>query len=156
TPGRDLFMDRKCFLFPSRRRRSDRATRDRRPRLDALELRTVLSAAALNFVPLPGSVALGSLPESAPFALPPGFTQEVVQSRLLDPDLLANNDMNTLNETGPDAGRYLFTASEVGSDAGVSRTDLWTGDTIVLAQRSDFNSVDPVRWTPWGTLLFGE
>src|SRR5262249_53719718 len=110
TPGRDLLMDRKRFLFPSHRGRSDRVTRDQRPRWDALELRTVLSAAELNFVPLPGSVALGSLPESAPFALPPGFTQEVVQSRFLDPDLLATNDMNTLNETDPDAGRYLFTA----------------------------------------------
>src|SRR5262245_45495079 len=127
-----------------------------KPSCEELEHRLVLSASTLSFTPLPSSVALGSLPESAPFSLPSGFTQTVIQSRQGDPDVLDNLDMNTLNETGPDAGRYLFTASETGSNAGVVRHDLVTGDTVVISRRADYERFDGIRWTPWGTLLVAE
>jgi secreted PhoX family phosphatase len=35
-------------------------------------------------------------------------------------------------------------------------TDLKTGITKTIAQRADWESLDPTAWTPWGTLLFGE
>src|SRR5262245_39273173 len=127
-----------------------------KPSCEELEHRLVLSASTLSFTPLASSVALGTLPESAPFSLPSGFSQTVIQSRQGDADVLDNLDMNTLNETGPDAGRYLFTASETGSNAGVIRHDLVTGDTVVISRRADYERFDGIRWTPWGTVLVAE
>ena len=40
-------------------------------------------------------------------------------------------DMNTVNETGPHAGRYLFSPFESGQ-SGIQRTDLSTGETETL------------------------
>ena len=31
-----------------------------------------------------------------------------------------------------------------------------TGQTKIIAQRADWESLDPIVWTPWGTLLFAE
>ena len=42
-----------------------------------------------------------------------------------------NWDMNTVNETGPHKGRYLFTVFETGQ-AGVQRHDLLTGATDTI------------------------
>jgi hypothetical protein len=57
--------------------------------------------------------------------------------------------MITANETGPDAGRYLFSPFET-SAAGVQRTDLMTGLTKTLVQpgTQGFVSGDASRWTP--------
>lgn len=66
--------------------------------------------------------------------------------------------MNTVNETGPDRGRYLFTPFEE-DWAGVQRHDLWTGetDTIWVAPTQNAaQSFDPSFWTPWGTLVVAE
>ena len=115
-----------------------------------------------NFTALPGNVAAGSLPESAPLQLSsPLFSQKVVADRNTQ---LANGqsnsgnwDMITANENGPDAGRYLFMPFETGS-GGVQRTDLWTGitKTIVQSGTQGFVSGDFSRWTPWGTYMTAE
>jgi hypothetical protein len=88
-----------------------------------------------------------------PFVLPAGFTQSNVAS---EPDYADVPDMITQNESGVDKGRYLYQVHEVGSNGSLSVTDLATGVTKTIARRSDWESLDPVRWTPWGTLLIGE
>ena len=67
-------------------------------------------------------------------------------------------DMLTVNENGPDKGRYLFSVFETGQ-SGVQRQDLRTGQTdtiwISLAPGGAV-SFDPSYWTPWGTFVTGE
>jgi len=87
-----------------------------------------------------------------PFVIPAGFKQTIVAS---EPAFANDPDMNTENETGPNAGRYLYRPTE-GSVGEVSVTDLATGATKRLAFRPDWESMDPIAWTPWGTLLVGE
>lgn len=63
------------------------------------------------------------------------------------------NDMIALDPTG----RFLFTVSETGSNGAVTKVDLETGEKTILAQRSDWNRLDPVKWyAPSGTLLIAE
>ena len=118
-----------------------------------------------DFTPLGASVAGGSLPEDRPFQLSSSsFRQETLNAN----DLGAQNggvrlgdnwDMNTLNENGPQAGRYLFTPYEVFSvstpAAGVRRLDVTTGkaETIVAEGAQGFVAGDASRWTPFGTYL---
>jgi hypothetical protein len=114
------------------------------------------SAKAGEFAPLVSSVACtagGNV--NALFAIPAGFTQANIAS---EPDYLGNPDMITQNETGPEAGRYIFQTHELGlnSNTGVSVTDLVTGTTKMLVQRNDWGSLDGIAWTPWGTVLFAE
>jgi uncharacterized protein len=72
-----------------------------------------------------------------------------------------NWDMVTSNETGPDAGRYLFMPFETGT-AGVQRVDLQDPNyntrtvTIVAPGTDGFVSGDASRWTPWGGYLTAE
>ncbi len=65
--------------------------------------------------------------------------------------------MNTLNENGPSAGRYLFHPYETGT-AGVMRLDRSTGQgvTIVPEGTQGFVNGDASRWTPFGTYLTAE
>ena len=115
-----------------------------------------------NFSALAGNVAAGSLPESAPLKLSsPFFSQKVLADRVTQ---LANGesnsgnwDMITANETGSDAGRYLYAPFETGA-GGVQRTDLWTGitKTIVQSGTQGFVAGDFSRWTPWGTYMTAE
>jgi secreted PhoX family phosphatase len=67
-------------------------------------------------------------------------------------------DMNTVNETGRDKGRYLFTVFE-SFQSGVQRHDLLTRttDTIwhSLASGAEVR-FDACYWTPWGTLITAE
>ncbi|MBP6097425.1 MAG: DUF839 domain-containing protein [Methyloversatilis sp.] len=115
-----------------------------------------------NFTALAGNVAAGSLPESAPLQLSsPFFSQKVLADRVTQ---LANGesnsgnwDMITANETGVDAGRYLYAPFET-STGGVQRTDLWTGvtKTIVQSGTQGFVAGDFSRWTPWGTYMTAE
>lgn len=116
-----------------------------------------------NFTPIPSSVAAGSLPEPTPFLLSsPRFAQKAISANDLGPQnggakLGDNWDMITLNETGPSAGRFLFSPYETGT-AGVRRLDLQTGQaqTIVAEGAQGFVSGDASRWTPWGTYLTAE
>jgi uncharacterized protein len=116
--------------------------------------------ASFRFEPLPASAVcipggLGSAPNEQPFVLPEGFVQTVI-AREGDGGAPDNFDMNTLNETGRQAGRFLYRTHETLENGAVSVTNLRTGLTRVLAQRADWNRLDGIVWTPWHTLLIGE
>lgn len=113
-----------------------------------------------QFEPLPASAAcvpggVGTFPDEQPFVLPPGFEQRIV-ARESDGGSTDNWDMNTLNETGAHAGQFLYRTHETPTAGQVTVTDLETNVTSVLAQRPDWNRLDGIVWTPWGTLLIGE
>jgi hypothetical protein len=103
---------------------------------------------------------------SEPWVIPEGFTQHIISDENnLDiyPDSVDWPDMNIVNETGKHAGRYLYRTHEVRPNAGqlfaggaVSRVDLKTGATEILAQRADWEALDGLVWTPWQTILFAE
>lgn len=110
---------------------------------------------AFQFTPLAAS-AVCTIPGGdpvKPFVIPTGYEQVVIAS---EPAYADNGDMNTQNENGPQAGRYLYRPHELGSNGSVSVTDLKTGITKTIAQRSDWEALDPSAWTPWGTLLVAE
>jgi hypothetical protein len=90
-----------------------------------------------------------------PFLLPPGYIQTII-AREGDGGTLDLWDMHTQNETGPDAGRFLYHTHEIGANGEVSVTDLETNTTRVLAQRADWERLDGIAWTPWGTVLIAE
>jgi len=100
---------------------------------------------------------------AAPWKLPEGYTQSVVSDEtdlnIYDAGRSDMNDMLTVNETGPMAGRFLYRTHEV-PDApeggAVSVIDLQTGNTSILVQDPTWRMIDGLRWTPWGTLLFAE
>ena len=119
-----------------------------------------------HFTPMTGDVGAGTLPEAAPYKLSsPNFSQmtivarDVTQAKRFD---TGSYDMHTANETGPDAGRYLFTVFETGQ-AGIQRTDLrtmitttiWSSPAAAPASNSHV-AFDASRWTPWGTFLTAE
>ena len=119
-----------------------------------------------DFKPMTGDVGAGTLPESAPYRMAsPRISQMSIVAR--DPAQAkrfdsGNYDMHTANETGPDAGRYLFTVYET-DRAGIQRTDLRTQQTTTIwaspAAAPAANShvaFDASRWTPWGSLLTAE
>ena len=121
-----------------------------------------------NFTALTSSA--GPLPvdeEATPITLPnPLWSQRTVADRGTQEDLVpgsnsGNWDMITSNETGPDAGRYLFMPFETGT-AGVQRVDLQNPHyeqrtvTIVAPGTQGFVSGDASRWTPWGGYLTAE
>ncbi|MEO8696893.1 MAG: alkaline phosphatase PhoX [Acidimicrobiales bacterium] len=67
-------------------------------------------------------------------------------------------DMITVNETGPQKGKYLFTVFETGQ-AGVQRHEVATGatETIWMSPQAGAHvSFDATYWTPWGTLITAE
>lgn len=104
---------------------------------------------------------------SQPWVLPEGYVQSTVSDET-NLDIYAGpdwNDMNIVNETGRHAGRYMYRTHEVRPSAGnlgaytggaVSVVDLETGAAKVLAQRYDWEALDGLVWTPWGTILFAE
>lgn len=137
----------------------------------------VLSAAAIadgnktfKFKELESSANAADWNAEKPWKLPKGFTQTVVsdESNLnIYPEGLDDwHDMNTVNETGKNAGRFMYRTHEVRLGRGnstidsiggtVSVVDLKTGITKVLAQDESYTALDGIRWTPWGTLLFAE
>lgn len=125
------------------------------------------STAFENFTPLLGNVAAGSLPETAPFQLSSSnFSQTALANRKNQNALVPGSnsgswDMITANETGPNAGRYLFMPFETAT-GGVQRVDLRDPNyntrtvTIVAPGTQGFVSGDASRWTPWGTYLTAE
>ena len=63
------------------------------------------------------------------------------------------NDMIAHDPTG----RFLYTVSETTTDGAVTRLDTQTGEKVIIAQRPDWNRLDPVKWyEPSGQLLVGE
>jgi len=121
-----------------------------------------------DFTAIPGSAActappslLADFASYEPFVLPTGFTQRIVSTELEDWAPLAGSggdlpDMMTLNETGPQAGRYLYRTHEVGSNGAITVTDLVTGATSLADQQSHYEALDGIVWTPRHTLLFAE
>lgn len=100
---------------------------------------------------------------SAPWKLPRGYTQTLVSGEadlnIYDAGRNDMNDMLTVNESGPMAGRFLYRTHEVPAapeGGAVSVIDLQTGQASVLAQDPSWRMIDGLRWTPWGTLLFAE
>ena len=94
------------------------------------------------------------------------WSQRTVADRRTQNTLVPNSnsgswDMITSNETGPDAGRYVFMPFETGT-AGVQRVDLQNPDyetrtvTIVAPGEQGFVSGDASRWAPWGGYLTAE
>lgn len=123
---------------------------------------TVADTHFAKFHASPGSVAAGSLPESSPFTFSStSFSQVRIADRMSQLRLGEPNsggwDMITANETGFDAGRYLFIPFET-LEAGVQRMDLKTGLTTTLVQpgTQGFTKGDASRWAPWGGYLTAE
>jgi secreted PhoX family phosphatase len=64
--------------------------------------------------------------------------------------------MNTLNENGPQAGRFLYRTHEVSSNGAVTVFDRATGIVSLVDQQSHYERLDGIAWSPWGTLVFAE
>jgi uncharacterized protein len=126
------------------------------------------SSTFANFTPLADQAScvvppstLGEFATYQPFNLPQGYSQTIIADEVTDFQPVAgsgagNPDMNTLNETGPEAGRFLYRTHEVGSNGAVTVFDLWTGTTSLIAQQSHYEALDGIAWTPWGTVIFAE
>lgn len=107
-----------------------------------------------RFAPL-GSSAPCAAALDDPFVLPSGYGQSVV-AREGEGGSIDLWDMNTQNESGREAGRYIYRTHETGTGSQVSTTDLKTGTTTILAQRADWERFDGIVWTPQGTILAAE
>lgn len=117
----------------------------------------------IHFKALSESANSANWNPAAPWVLAEGFRQKLIadESALNIYDGGRNDwhDMNTVNESGLDAGRYLYRTHEIRNapeGGAISVVDLKTGVTKILAQNSSWNSLDGIRWTPWGTLLVAE
>jgi hypothetical protein len=154
--------------------------------LIAAAISTVISTGALAGAVVNGPMAFDPIPGSAyglesdpsiptqPWVIPQGFSQHIVSDESNLNIYVANdwNDMNTANETGKHAGRYLYRTHEVrggaigndgnslridgGSGGSVSVLDLKTGVAKEIAARVDWEALDGIVWTPWHTVLFAE
>ncbi len=120
-------------------------------------------AGKFGFTTIDSSASTVGWDTTAPWKLPEGFTQSIVTDETVL-NIYDNGrddwpDMSVTNETGMEAGRYLYRTHEVrGVPEGgaVSVVDLKTGDTRILVQDVTWDALDGIRWTPWGTLLFSE
>jgi len=126
---------------------------------------------SFGFEPIDGSANSADWNDAQPWKIPEGFSQTIVSDETAL-DIYGEghddwHDMNTVNETGKMAGRYLYRthevrlgdrAADVVNDKGgvVSVVDLKTGETREIANGSDWTALDGIRWTPWGTILFAE
>lgn len=111
---------------------------------------------------------------TTPWVIPEGYVQSIVSDESALDIYVAHdwNDMNTVNETGKHAGRYLYRTHEVrggaigndgnslrndgGSGGAVSVVDLKTGIAKEVVGRADWEALDGIVWTPWQTVLFAE
>ena len=119
-----------------------------------------------GFEPIAQSANSADWDPTAPWLIPEGFTQSVVSDEtdlnIYDGGRDDWNDMNTVNETGRHAGRYLYRTHELRlpdslpEGGTVSVVDLKTGEAKILAQDPSYDALDGIRWTPWGTVLFAE
>ena len=121
-----------------------------------------------NFEPLAASAAcvtppavLADFATYQPFVLPTGYQQSILADEVTDFFPVAGTganlpDMNTLNESGPDAGRFLYRTHEVGSNGAVTVLDLVTGIVSLVDQQSHYEALDGIAWTPANTLIFAE
>lgn len=103
---------------------------------------------------------------ATPWKLPRGFTQTIVSDEtslnIYDGGRNDWHDMNTVNETGAMAGRFMYRTHELRypdnqpEGGAISVVDLKTGSTTLLAQDPSYNALDGIRWSPWGTIVFAE
>lgn len=125
------------------------------------------------FTPQSVSAAPGSQDPCQPLALPDGFRQTILVAETdacgsghLVLDAVADDsdwrDMNTVNETGRQVGRFLYTTHENDGGAGaLSVIDLSAHEATVYVA-GDFgisppwSRLDGIEWTPWGTVLVAE
>lgn len=104
-----------------------------------------------QFEPLPTSTECTSGGNKAqPFVLPAGYAQTVFAAEG-DGGTIDLWDMNTQNETGDQAGRFLYRTHETRSASQVSMTDLETNATRVLAQNPTWERFDGIVWNDRGT-----
>jgi len=123
-----------------------------------------------NFTPLAnsaGPIPVGGAGEATPITLgnkswvQQSIADRATQNTLVPGSNSGNWDMIAANETGPDAGRYLFMPFETGT-AGVQRVDLKDPNyntrtvNIVAPGTQAFVVGDASRWTPWGSYLTAE
>lgn len=123
-----------------------------------------------KYTPLTLSANSDEWDASAPWKLPEGYTQRVVSDETdlnIYPDGRDDwHDMNVVNETGKNAGRYMYRTHEVRLGRGddvvdsiggtVSVVDLETGASSIIAQSTEYTALDGIDWTPWGTVVFAE
>ncbi len=121
------------------------------------------TSGSFGFTPITESANKDDWNPHAPWKLPAGFSQKVVSNEtalnIYDEGRDDWHDMNTVNESGKMAGRFLYRTHEVRGEAeggAVSVVDLVTGETKLLAQETSWNAIDGIRWTPWGTILIAE
>lgn len=115
-----------------------------------------------NFTPLAASAG-PTADERQPITFGnPAFDQRSIADRAAALAATAPNsgswDMNTVNETGRERGRFLFTVFETGQ-SGVQRHDLENGTTDTVWQSlasGGHVSFDASFWTPWGTFITAE
>jgi secreted PhoX family phosphatase len=123
-----------------------------------------------NFSPLSssaGPIPVGDPLEATPMTLGnPNWIQQSIADRDTQNAVSPGSnsgawDMITANETGPDAGRYLYMPFETNT-AGVMRIDLHDPNlntrskTIVAPGTQSFVAGDMSKWTPWGGYLTAE
>ncbi|MFH1657935.1 MAG: alkaline phosphatase PhoX [Pseudomonadota bacterium] len=119
-----------------------------------------------NFTPLAASAGTTATPATPITLSSPNFSQVSLADRTTQNAKAAGSnsgswDMITANETGTNAGRYLFMPFETNT-GGVQRVDLWDNNyntrtvTIVAPGSQGFVSGDASRWTPWGSYLTAE
>lgn len=130
--------------------------------------RLISAASFTKFDAISGSAQCTAPPSTAagfatyePFVLPAGYSQRILATQVADFTPVAGSggdlpDMNTLNETGPEAGRYLYRTHETGSNGAITVTDLVTGVTSLAVQQSHYERLDGIVWSPWRTVLFAE
>ena len=100
----------------------------------------------MGFDPIDGSAYDdASTAWSEPYVAPDGFTQTLVADEtVLDiyPGADDLTDMNVTNETGQEAGRYLYRTHEGGANGSLSVVDLHTGEAKVIEQQEYYNRLD--------------
>ncbi|MFN0028332.1 MAG: alkaline phosphatase PhoX [Acidimicrobiales bacterium] len=122
-----------------------------------------------DFTPMASSVTppIPTASEATPITFGnPAFKQKSIADRTAQLAAGAPNsgnwDMNTVNETGRQDGRFLFTVFETGQ-SGIQRHDLKTGKTETIWQSpqpapslASHVAFDASYWTPWGTYITAE
>ena len=119
-----------------------------------------------DFEPITGSATCVANGSGTRYDLPDGYKETILvrESEVAAQTGLGGSvdlfDMTTLNETGPYAGRYIYRTHEVGSNGAVTRTDLWTMETVTISSAPpsgpSYRRLDGIAWMPWQTVLFAE
>ncbi|MDP2265340.1 MAG: hypothetical protein Q8J70_02185 [Thiobacillus sp.] len=117
----------------------------------------------MSFNPIAGS-AYGMENDAdivtTPWVIPEGYTQSIISDKTHLDIYIGHDwpDMNTVNESGKHAGRYLYRTHEVrgsnsarvdgGSGGAVSVVDLKTGMVKEVVGRADWEALDGIVWAP--------